>query len=122
MSDQERALGEEAQRSLLVCRQVAGELQAIQPPALSAAGETAAAHCHRERYATRVQQERPKLEDRLRDARTEARTAQLRVKQVAQTRRTLERLIGRLMERQRTRRLRQEQDLTDEHAQRHALE
>jgi len=122
MSDRERLLGEEAQRSRLICRQVEGELQALQPSPPMAPGATAAAHGHRQRYVVRVEQERVELQERLRDARAQARAGQLRVRQVAQTRRAVERLLERLTERARERRLRQEQNLTDEHAQRHALE
>jgi len=122
MQDRERLLQEEAQRSLAACRQVELALQALQPPAPPPDGATAAARAHRERHAACVEGQRADLQERLGEARAEAHAANLRARQAAQTRRALERLVGRLTDRQRTWLQRQEQDLTDEHAQRPTLE
>lgn len=122
MAGQERALQGEAERSLLTCRQLEGELQAAQASRPMAAVGTAAALCHRERYAALVAQRCQELQQGLREARGRAATDRLRWRRVAQTRRTLERLVARLEGAQRRHQQRQEQAVADEHAQRHAPE
>ncbi|MCE5239318.1 hypothetical protein LLH23_12625 [bacterium] len=122
IAGQERALQGEVERSLLACRQVEGELQAAQARRPLAEAGTAAALCHRDRYAALVERQCQELQQALREARGRVATDRLRWRRVAQTRRTLERLIGRLAEGRRARQQRQKQALADEHAQRYAPE
>jgi len=118
----ERLLQEEVQRRALARRQVETEMQSLHAPAPLHGAATAAAHCHRERYAEQLEEERAGLRERLAEAGAQLAEGRADLREVAQTRRTLERLLGRLEEQARARRRRDEQRGTDEYAQRYARE
>lgn len=122
MADREQVLREEVQRRALACRQLEVELAVLQEPAPRPAAATAAWHCQWQRHEAQREGERLALETQLEAAAEFAAAAQASLREAAQTRRTVERLRGRLRATEQARWRRYEQLYADDNAQRHPPE
>jgi septal ring factor EnvC (AmiA/AmiB activator) len=93
---QERVLQEDVARLALACRRLEAEVDALAVAPTAREKQTAAEMAHRRRYLQQAARQREELQAGRESCERQWRVAKRRLTEVAQTRRTLQHLVGRL--------------------------